>query len=264
LAQTAVVSDAHAVEPVLEDLKTSELLPEELLADTSYCSDQNVQKAEQDHGVELVGPASGTDQDTLPESLSIDEFNIDPQTEQVICCPAGHEPLSSVHNSQTGKTRTAMSTDVCGQCEFLKDCPVQKGRDNYRLDHTVQQRRVAARRLEESTDVFRERYRVRSGIEGTNSGLKRRMGLGRLRVRGKPRVFHAIYLKITGWNILRASTCATIRDIVYERASKAVFGLHFWAWVSVEAYQRKFHHRSRQWTGTPSHFSAILGFRCYF
>lgn len=264
LAQTAVVSDAHAVEPVLEDLKASELLPEQLLADTSYCGDENVQKANQDHGVELVGPVSGTDPDTSPESLSIDDFNIDPQTEQVMCCPAGHEPLSSVHNSQTGKTRTTLSADVCGQCEFLKDCPVQKGRDNYHLDHTAQQRRVAARRVEESTDVFRERYRVRSGIEGTNSGLKRRMGMGRLRVRGKPRVFHAIYLKITGWNILRASTCAKIREIVYERAQKAVFCLYYCAWVLIEACLRKFHHRSRQWTGTPSHCSAILGIRCFF
>jgi len=76
---------------------------------------------------------------------------------------------------------------------------------------------------EEATDVFRRRYRVRSGIEGTNSGLKRRTGLGRLRVRGQPRLFHAIYLKINGWNILRASVCAAMREIVYERAEKALF-----------------------------------------
>ena len=60
-------------------------------------------------------------------------------------------------------------------------------------------------------------------IEGTNSGLKRKTGLGRLRVRGRPAVFHAIYLKITGWNILRASACAKMRQIVYERANIAVF-----------------------------------------
>jgi len=157
-----------------------------------------------------------------------------------------------------------MSTDVCGQCEFLKDCPVQKGRDNYRLDHTAQQRRVAARRLEESTDVFRERYRVRSGIEGTNSGLKRRMGLGRLRVRGKPRVFHAIYLKITGWNIQRASTCAKIREIVYERAQKAVLCLYYWVCALIEACLLAFHRLSRQWTVIQNVFSATLGLGYFF
>ena len=76
------------------------------------------------------------------------------------------------------------------------------------MDHTAKQRRTAARRREESTDVFRERYKTRGGIESTNSGLKRRTVLGRLRVRGGPRVFHAIYLKVAGWNIMRAWVCA--------------------------------------------------------
>jgi len=35
-------------------------------------------------------------------------------------------------------------------------------------------------------------YRIRGGIEGTNSGLKRKTGLGRLRVPGRPRLFHSI------------------------------------------------------------------------
>jgi hypothetical protein len=29
--------------------------------------------------------------------------------------------------------------------------------------------------------------------------------------------------KITGWNILRASVCAKMREIVYERAHRAIF-----------------------------------------
>ena len=88
---------------------------------------------------------------------------------------------------------------------------------------------MAGRRREQQTEVFRTRYRRRSGIEGTHSGLKRRTGLGRLRVRGRPRVFQAIYLKITGWNILRAAACATMRKLVQTRAHAAVFCL--WAWV---------------------------------
>ena len=41
-----------------------------------------------------------------------------------------------------------------------------------------QARRTAARRYEEQTEVFRQRYAKRSGIESTNSGLKNRLGLG--------------------------------------------------------------------------------------
>ena len=73
--------------------------------------------------------------------------------------------------------------------------------------------------------MFRERYRIRSGIEGTNSRLKRRTGLGHLRVRGSPAVFNSILLKITGWNILRVSVCAKMREIVYQRAVAAVLAV---------------------------------------
>lgn len=78
-----------------------------------------------------------------------------------------------------------------------------KGRST--LTYTDKQRRLAERRREEDTDAFRERYARRSGIESTNSGLKRRLGFGQLRVRGKKAVSHAIYLKVAGWNLFRAA-----------------------------------------------------------
>ena len=37
-----------------------------------------------------------------------------------------------------------------------------------------------------------------------NAGLKRRTGMGRLRVRGAPRVSMAVLLKCAGWNVFRA------------------------------------------------------------
>ena len=40
-------------------------------------------------------------------------------------------------------------------------------------------------------------------------------------------MFHAIYLKMAGWNILRASVCAKMREVVWERANIAVFGFNF-------------------------------------
>jgi len=220
LPQTAAEPDTEAVEPVLDTLEESNLLPQELFVDTGYASDENVQKAES-RGVELVGPVPGGAGSVSEDELTIDDFNIDQTTEQVVCCPAGHAPISSDHDPQTGKTRTVMPDSACGPCEYSDQCPVTKKRNGYQLDHTAKQRRLASRRCEEATDVFRERYKIRGGIESTNSRLKRRTGMGRLRVRGSPRVFHAIYLKVAGWNILRASVCAKMREIVYQRANMA-------------------------------------------
>jgi len=229
IPQTAAEPDANAVEEVLDDLTANDFLPNEMLVDTHYTGDENVQLAEK-KGVELVGPVpsgSGKSKDDEYEQLNIDDFNVDEQSEEVVCCPAGHEPQSSEHNKETGKTKTVMPESACGQCEFFEQCPVEKIKGQYKLEHTAKQRRLASRRREQDTEVFRERYKTRGGIEGTNSGLKRKTGLGQLRVRGRPAVFHAIYLKIAGWNILRASVCAKMRQIVYARANMAVFRFNF-------------------------------------
>ncbi len=228
LPQTAAVTDEKAVAPVLQDLQASHLLPQELLVDSLYPSDENVQHAES-LGVELVGPVPGAAPAQRPEDLTLDDFVIDEATECVTCCPDGHAPVRSVHDPATGKTRTMLPAAGCASCAYRTQCPVTEAADGYHLEHTAQQRRMAGRRREQQTEIFRQRYRRRNGIEGTHSGLKRRTGLGRLRVRGRARVFQAIYLKIAGWNILRAAACATMRKLVQTRARAAVLGL--WAWA---------------------------------
>ncbi len=45
ISQTASDSDTQVIEQVCEALKKTDLLPEQMLADTLYCSDDNVQKS---------------------------------------------------------------------------------------------------------------------------------------------------------------------------------------------------------------------------
>ena len=95
LPQTAAAPDEKALVPVLADLQASQLLPEELQADTFYGSDENVQQAER-LGVELVGPVPGAAPAERPEDLNIDDFVVDEATEYVTCCPDGqHRSLRS-------------------------------------------------------------------------------------------------------------------------------------------------------------------------
>ena len=76
---------------------------------------------------------------------------------------------------------------------------------------TAAQKRLALRRAAEKTEEWQQAYRLRAGIESTNSGLKRRMELGKLRVRGKKSVFNVVLLKATGWNIFRAAAAMVCR-----------------------------------------------------
>ena len=123
-----------------------------------------------------------------------------------------------------------MCPSDCGSCEFALQCPVEKSGGRYVLHHTPAQRRLAARRAEQTTDEFNENYAIRGGIESTNSGIKRKTGLGRLRVRGRPRVQMSVQLKCAGWNILRALSIMKmrgIRDIPAAVASYCVLILDF-------------------------------------
>ena len=217
IAQTACESDADAVALVREDLKESELLPEKMFADTLYGSDQNVQASAAD-GVELISPVSGTTPDE--NVMTLGDFEVDGATEEVKTCPAGHTPTTSGHDPDTGKTRTEMPPEVCAECPDRQRCPVKQTRNGCHFEHTAKQRRLDQRRRNEKTDEFREGYTRRAGIESTNSGVKRRTGMARLRVRGSKSVVHAILLKIAGWNIFQATRSEKTRQYVAERMGK--------------------------------------------
>jgi hypothetical protein len=218
LPQTAVQSDANALAPVLEDLEKTELLPEEMTADTAYGSDENVQLAAA-KGVELISPVSGPKTDC--DRLNVDDFVVNEETKQVERCPAGQVPLHSEYDTASGTTTATMPTATCAGCPFREQCPAEEKRDGFQLKYTDKERRLEERRREEATPVFQEHYARRSGIESTNSGLKRRLGMGRLRVRGSPSVFQSIVLKIAGWNVLRSATAKTMRAWVAKKMAAA-------------------------------------------
>ena len=287
LPQTAVNSDADALPKVLEDLEEKKWLPVVMTADTSYGGDGNVQLAAE-KGVELVSPVSGcqpdraseeepkanasllpSDKGTSPaaamEPLTIDDFAVDERTGRVTACPSGRIPLEMIHDAKAGTTSLEMAAKDCQACAFRSACPIQRKQGGrYRLGYTDKQGRLAARRREEDTEAFRERYAIRSGIESTNSGLKRRLGLGQLRVRGRKAVFHALYLKVAGWNVFRAVASGRLVAKVAAAMAAAVGGMAaaVGGWWSALALKL---HLGRAWGRIRAHgVPRLRTGRCYF
>ena len=224
LPQSAAEHDGAAVVPMLDQLEDSKLLPEEMLADTLYCGDENVQAAE-GRGVELVGPIPGREPASDPGALTLDDFAVDERTGRVEACPQGHTPIVVERNDEAGTTRIEMAAAACEGCPFRTSCPIHQTRDGrYELDFTDKDHRLAGRRREQETPVFAERYRMRSGIESTNSGLKNRLGLDRLRVRGRGSVFRVILHKVAGWNVLRAAASKKLRAWVSREVAQTLKG----------------------------------------
>jgi hypothetical protein len=211
LPQTASAPDGQAVTPMLDQLEQAGRLPEELLADTLYTGDENVEAAAA-RGVDLVGPVPGRAPEAKADALSVDDFARDERTGTIDACPAGQVPTSCAYDAATTTTRLEMSATACAACRFRTQCPIEKTRDGkFTLEFTDKERRLAGRRVEEKTSVFPERYALRSGIESTNSGLKNRLGLGSLPVRGRGSVFRVIVHKVAGWNVLRAAASEQLR-----------------------------------------------------
>jgi len=204
-------SDQDALDPMLDQLDEHGRGPEVMYADGGYGRDENELSTDK-RGVDLQSPVGGT----APQNegdLTVDDFVIDEQSETVERCPNGCKPQSSTHDADTGKTTTVMRSSHCAGCEFGSQCPVKRSGGQFVFHHTPAQRRLAARRAEQSTDAFKENYAIRAGGESVNSGLKRKTGMGRVRTRGRPRVSMAVLFRCAGWNMMRALAALKKRGI---------------------------------------------------
>jgi hypothetical protein len=202
--EPAHTPDGAVVQEMTETLVRQQRKPEVLYADEAYGSDGHVQVAAE-HGVDLQAPvAGGREKNNDPQRLTLDDFVIDEQTNCVERCPNGHVPISSEYDTEKDLTKTIFPADACGPCAFREHCPVKRAYGKYVLRHAPPAWRGASRRAEQRTEAFAENYRIRSGAESVNSGLKRRTGMGRLRVRGLARMSMAVLLRCAGWNLMRS------------------------------------------------------------
>ena len=192
-------SDANALIPAIEDVKERGFGPTEVLADSLYGSEKNVTAAAA-MGMEVIAPVPGGEKKGKSSRLS--EFTL---TEDggIASCPMGNAPIEDVVRGNHREVVFAVSH--CLGCPRRKECPVKSVRNGYGFSYDRKQVRMARRRARERTAAFRERYRFRSGIEGTFSALDRRTGVKQLRVRGMPAVRFAVVLKALGLNLLRAA-----------------------------------------------------------
>lgn len=276
--EPAHVSDAHALQPALESTEQRGCLPNIVLADSSYGSDENVLAAAK-KGVEVVSPALGSEKKEgmpgtppssckfqccvkglissafqnacsscprgfvmphsgiltaiiisissinaplgiyaciflgmLPRRFDLRDFEIDDKRGRILTCPAGQTP-SKTMEMDGERMKASFDVKTCQACPFKNQCPTHIGKNSSSLFYTRKQLRLTARRQKEETDEFKDRYRMRAGVEGTMSRYKSQTGAGRLPVRGYEKVRFAEVLKALGLNIFRAAKAMAARII---------------------------------------------------
>jgi len=195
--ESADAHDVHAVIPALEAVEARDLKPEQVLADSLYGSEDNLEKAER-MGVKVIAPAMGSYQKGLPLSA----FNFSSPGE-VLSCPQGWAPLKNRRNKN--RHRAAFDSQQCLSCPLIDQCPVHQGKKYHYLRYDHKTFNLAQRRQQEQTADFKNTYCYRSGIEGTISTVDRKTGIKHLRVRGLKAIRFCVNLKAAGINILRAA-----------------------------------------------------------
>ena len=197
--EPAHASDAHALLPAIDDVAGRGLAPKEVVADSLYGSEKNVEGAAK-KGVEVVAPVPGGQKES--KSAYLADFTFSPEG-GIERCPMGHAPLEDT--SRGNHREVIFSVENCLGCPARKRCPVKAVRRGYGFSYDRKQVRMARRRAREKTSSFRDRYRYRSGIEGTFSALDRLTGVKQLRIRGMKAVRYCVTLKAAGVNLFRAA-----------------------------------------------------------
>ncbi len=211
----AARSDINKMLPSIERLDFSGLKPDTLFADGGYPSVPSSFKVIEQN-IEFIAPVNRS---RLPdEIMGRDLFKFDSDG-HVLKCPMGHSPIDhrilSANNTTRRSLHAIFDGDTCRACNLLDRCPVRAPNHrsqgcnhrntigDFRLEITPELRLRDQMYSDQQTTRWKDRYKIRAGIEATMSELKRSHGFTRLRVRKAPKVCFAIACKLIACNIKR-------------------------------------------------------------
>lgn len=190
--------DQDALIPALSDTQERNVGPDLLLADTHYGSNECVKEASA-RGVELLSPVVAT-RGKKHNKLILEDFELDALSGFVLRCPEGHEPVST--RATGGYRQVRFDVSICAVCAMGKRCDAF---GKARLRYTRARVKNRTKRLAQREPRFRDRYRMRAGVEATMSRYKHQMNMAKLRVGGMEAVRYRAVLRALGLNIFRVT-----------------------------------------------------------
>lgn len=184
----APIHDSKQALIIQNALIEKDLLPAEHLVDSAYVNTKLAWEAQQ-VGTKLMGPMSGRRQWQEREGgFDLPFFALDRES-KVATCPAGKRSISwltAKGRKEPGFVEVAFSTRDCRTCSLGHLCvkqPCKKARTIV-FGRQEQIELVQQMKQQQTTPEWREKYKKRSGIEGTMSQGVHSTGLRRSRYRG--------------------------------------------------------------------------------
>ncbi len=186
----ATVSDSVMSQEIHASLAARDCLPTEHWVDAGYPTAAQITAARREYGIALHGPvqANTSAQTGAAGGYDQEAFTIDWDRKQVTC-PGGRTSRTwSNRLSQQGLPviRVQFSVSDCRPCPVRTQCinsPTAQRRE-LRLRQHDEYQALRAARAGQQTDGWKERYKIRAGVEGTIAQGVHRCGLRRSRYRG--------------------------------------------------------------------------------
>lgn len=212
------------VTPVIHQaLKEKALLPAEHLTDTNYAEAKQFVESRQNYGIDLIAPTRSDHKWQAKEKQGFDasSFAIDWDRERATC-PMGHEssswtPALDRYDNEVIKIKFSMK--ACKTCEMKAHCTKAERRTITVRTKEHHQTLQEIRALQKHA-AFWEKYRTRSGIEGTISQAVRAFGLRRSRYRGIEKTHLQHLIIATGINLVRVLAWFAHIPLAKTRTSK--------------------------------------------
>jgi len=185
----AMQPDMASTADIHEHLAAKDLLPSEHFVDSAYVDAALLVGSQRDHGVSLEGPVRGIARRRTEAEQAYEQrhFGIDWEREQVTC-PQGKTSVTwraGLDEVGAPRIQAVFSRTDCGACDVRAQCtPSKEARRSIYFHPRPEYEALNAARARMHDPAWKERYRVRAGIEGTLSQGVRAFGMRRSRYIG--------------------------------------------------------------------------------
>ena len=216
----ATTPDGQMTRPIQAALAQRGLLPAEQYVDCAYTDAATIIASQATHAIELVGPVQrdGSWQARADQGFAGACFAIDWEVKQAVC-PQGQPSRSwSACTDTAGQAVIHVQFDrtACGACVVRSACTNAKtGPRTLKLRPQPQYAALHTARAYQTTEEFKQRYRVRAGIEGTLAQGVQAFELRYARYRGMAKTTLQHILTVLAINLTRLvawwNTCPKVQ-----------------------------------------------------
>jgi len=190
-------SDSRFCKDVLDEMgKQSEQVT--LVADGAYFSQENVEKADENN-IELV--TTSLSGQTPDEEIA--NFVVDGENHQVVSCPAGKAPTDFTYDEENRQYKIVYEKWQCAECPYKDKCKAKLQKDRA-VVNIFEGRIFRAQYMKKLlSDRYKQLQKLRNGVEGVPSILRRRYAVDSIPAYGLVRSKLWFTIKICAINITR-------------------------------------------------------------